>query len=245
MDIGQRLKSARNASGLTQEYVAEKLGVSRQTIYNWENNKFYPDIMSVIALSDLYSVSLDVLLKEDKNMMKHLEASTNVVKSNRKLSTLILTVMYFILWAAYIIVYWFYVAKATTGTFDLDAMLNYGELAGFIDLLYFSYIMPAATFIVSVFAGKDESLGSKRWLLILIAGAAALAACLATRILPINVWSNSTLAEYADLRTLTTDVSFSGIVFNTATGMMASALGILIGMIIRAIMDRKSAIKAM
>ena len=90
MEIGQKLKNARTASGLTQELVAEKLGVSRQTISNWENEKSYPDIVSVIALSDLYSISLDDLLKGDQNMMEHLEQSTNLVKSNQKLIAAIL-----------------------------------------------------------------------------------------------------------------------------------------------------------
>ena len=77
MEIGQKLKNARTASGLTQEMVAEELNVSRQTISNWENEKSYPDIVSVIELSDLYSISLDDLLKGDPNMMEHLEQSTN------------------------------------------------------------------------------------------------------------------------------------------------------------------------
>ncbi|MCI9216508.1 helix-turn-helix transcriptional regulator [Lachnospiraceae bacterium 42-17] len=85
MEIGKKLKNARMSSGLTQECVAEELEVSRQTISNWENEKSYPDIVSVIKLSDLYSVSLDELLKGDIKMMEHLEESTNVVKSNRKL----------------------------------------------------------------------------------------------------------------------------------------------------------------
>lgn len=85
MEIGQKLKEARTASGLSQENVAEKINVSRQTISNWENEKTYPDIISVIKLSDLYSISLDALLKGDQKMVDHLEESTNVVKSNRKL----------------------------------------------------------------------------------------------------------------------------------------------------------------
>ena len=72
-------------SGFTQETVAEKVNVSRQTISNWENEKSYPDIISVIELSSLYSISLDDLLKGDERMMEHLEESTNVVKSNQKL----------------------------------------------------------------------------------------------------------------------------------------------------------------
>lgn len=85
MDIGNKLKTARINSNLTQEQVAEKIFVSRQTISNWENNKTYPDIISIIKLSDIYQISLDMMLKGDENMLKHLQDSTNVVKSNKKL----------------------------------------------------------------------------------------------------------------------------------------------------------------
>lgn len=85
MEIGQKLKDARIHSVLTQEVVAEKINVSRQTISNWENEKSYPDIISVIELSSLYCISLDDLLKGDSKMIEHLEESTNVVKSNKKL----------------------------------------------------------------------------------------------------------------------------------------------------------------
>ncbi|UGQ08287.1 helix-turn-helix transcriptional regulator [Streptococcus anginosus] len=85
MEIGKKLKEARQMSGLTQENVAEKLNVSRQTISNWETEKFYPDILYVLQLSDLYQVSLDELLKGDERMIQHLEDSTNVVKSNQKI----------------------------------------------------------------------------------------------------------------------------------------------------------------
>lgn len=90
MEIGKKLKDVRMRSGFTQESVAEKVNVSRQTISNWENEKSYPDIISVIELSNLYSISLDELLKGDEKMMEHLEESTNVVKSTRKLIGVIL-----------------------------------------------------------------------------------------------------------------------------------------------------------
>ena len=90
MEIGKKLKDARMRSGFTQESVAEKVNVSRHTISNWENEKSYPDIISVIELSNLYSISLDELLKGDEKMMEHLEESTNVVKSTRKLIGVIL-----------------------------------------------------------------------------------------------------------------------------------------------------------
>lgn len=85
MEIGKKLKSTRLQKGFTQEAVAEKIQVSRQTISNWENEKSYPDIVSVINLSNLYEISLDELLKGDERMLEHLEESTNIVKSNKKL----------------------------------------------------------------------------------------------------------------------------------------------------------------
>ena len=84
-DIGSKIKAARLEKKLTQEQVAELLGVSRQTISNWENEKSYPDIISVIKMSDCYEVSLDYLLKGEQTMKtyyEYLEESTNVVKSN-------------------------------------------------------------------------------------------------------------------------------------------------------------------
>lgn len=98
MDIGKKLRDARNAAKLTQESAAESLGVSRQTISNWETGKTYPDIVSVIRMSGLYSVSLDCLLKEEKtvsnnlNYLNYLEESTNVVKSRRRLGKLVLVI---------------------------------------------------------------------------------------------------------------------------------------------------------
>ena len=87
-DIGSKIKAARLEKKLTQEQVAEILGVSRQTISNWENEKSYPDIISVIKMSDCYEVSLDYLLKGEQKMKTYydyLEESTNVVKSNKKM----------------------------------------------------------------------------------------------------------------------------------------------------------------
>ncbi len=85
MKIGVKLKEARLQAGLTQENVAEEIHVTRQTISNWETEKSFPDIVSVIKLSTLYNISLDKLLKGDEEMIEHLEKSTNIVKSNQKL----------------------------------------------------------------------------------------------------------------------------------------------------------------
>jgi len=85
VSINEKLKQARLATNLTQEDLAEKLGVSRQTISNWENGRSFPDIVSIITLSDVYGINLDSLLKGDKEMIRHLKESTDTVKSNKRL----------------------------------------------------------------------------------------------------------------------------------------------------------------
>ncbi|MGG5372950.1 helix-turn-helix domain-containing protein [Enterococcus sp. AZ196] len=78
MDVGQRLKERRNELNLTQDYVAEELGITRQTMSNWENGRSYPDIERIIRLSEIYGLSLDELLKGDQEMVKHLQENTVV-----------------------------------------------------------------------------------------------------------------------------------------------------------------------
>lgn len=58
---------------MTQEEVAEKIHVSRQTISNWENGRNLPDINSLILISEIYAISLDELMKGDPKMVKKLD----------------------------------------------------------------------------------------------------------------------------------------------------------------------------
>ena len=63
MNIGDKIKNAREENKLTQTQASESLMVSRQTISNWENGKSLPDILSVIRMSELYQISLDEFQK--------------------------------------------------------------------------------------------------------------------------------------------------------------------------------------
>ncbi len=78
MEISRRIKDARQKNNINQESLAEQLGVSRQTISSWETGKSYPDLVSVIKMSDIFDVSLDELLKEYKVLAKtnHLKVKT-------------------------------------------------------------------------------------------------------------------------------------------------------------------------
>ena len=81
MYISKRLKELRTASGFSQEKLAELLDVSRQTISSWENERSYPDVHNLIMLCDIYSVSLDDLMKGDIETMKKEVANTTLNKS--------------------------------------------------------------------------------------------------------------------------------------------------------------------
>lgn len=75
-------KKYRTELNLSQEELAEKVYVTRQTISNWENGKSYPDIHSLLLLSSLFNVSLDQLIKGDVETMKEIINEQEVKKLN-------------------------------------------------------------------------------------------------------------------------------------------------------------------
>ncbi len=78
MEIGKTIKQHRTELGWSQEVLAEKAYVSRQTVSNWETEKSYPDVHSLLILSDLFGVSLDELIKGDVAVMKEQVKSKDV-----------------------------------------------------------------------------------------------------------------------------------------------------------------------
>lgn len=74
MNVGKQIKKYRTEANLSQEELADKIFVSRQTISNWENDKNYPDIKSLVLMSEVFRVSLDYLIKGDlEKMMKEID----------------------------------------------------------------------------------------------------------------------------------------------------------------------------
>ena len=70
MEFSKQIKKYRLDSKLSQDELAEKVYVTRQTISNWENDKSYPDVNSLLLLGEVFQVSLDNLLKGDVERMK-------------------------------------------------------------------------------------------------------------------------------------------------------------------------------
>ena len=89
MTFSEHIKQLRTEHNLTQEEAAQKLHVTRQTISNWENDKNYPDLDTLAAISRLYDISVDELLDVDKKL------TSNIQRAFSLLHVLILVGIYF------------------------------------------------------------------------------------------------------------------------------------------------------
>ena len=70
MELAGQIKKHRQALGISQEALAEKIYVSRQTISNWETGRTYPDVQSLLLLSVAFDISIDELIKGDVETME-------------------------------------------------------------------------------------------------------------------------------------------------------------------------------
>lgn len=111
MEIGNRIKFYRNKLKISQEELAEKVFVSRQSISNWENGKTYPDINSLILLSNIFELSLDDLVKGDIDKMKEevqkLKPTEKEIEEYKKVSLIYSSILVFIILIPYPLFYFF------------------------------------------------------------------------------------------------------------------------------------------
>lgn len=78
MNLGNNLFQSRKKTGLSQETVAEKLGISRQTISKWETDETIPDIYQAKKLAKLYNLSLDELIEFDVDLKEIEQVIKNI-----------------------------------------------------------------------------------------------------------------------------------------------------------------------
>lgn len=83
MELEKQIKLHRQEAQLSQEELANRVYVSRQTISNWENAKSYPDVNSLVLLSEIFQTSLDNLIKGDVEVMKDVIQKEEIEKMNR------------------------------------------------------------------------------------------------------------------------------------------------------------------
>lgn len=91
MDLGQRLKQLRTEKHLSQETVAFELNVSRQAVAKWENNASKPSTANLMAICDLYGISLDELISNKSDELSPEQTEPN--KSKGKTAIVILSVV--------------------------------------------------------------------------------------------------------------------------------------------------------
>lgn len=80
MNLSKQIRYFRKRDSLSQEELAEKIYVSRQSISNWENERNYPDIHNLLMMSVLFNISLDDLVKGDVEIMKQKLRKSTVFK---------------------------------------------------------------------------------------------------------------------------------------------------------------------
>ncbi|OFI48539.1 hypothetical protein BG261_06485 [Floricoccus tropicus] len=80
MELSKKIKAYRTELNISQEELAERLYVSRQTVSNWETERSYPDVNNLILLSTIFDVTLDQLVKGDIKVMKEKIAQKKYLK---------------------------------------------------------------------------------------------------------------------------------------------------------------------
>ncbi len=88
MEVGKRIRDERKGAGMSQDDLAARVYVSRQTISSWENDKTYPDVQSLILLSEIFGVTVDSLIKGDVETMT--ETIDTEVRTMKRLSYVML-----------------------------------------------------------------------------------------------------------------------------------------------------------
>lgn len=146
MDIGKKIIKYRRRNKLSQEKLAEKIGVARQTISNWELNTTKPDIMQIKNISKVLNISIDDLLDNNSNVKsKIINIEKELRKNNRNLKMLILLVYFVILILAIGAIVYYSTKKDFTHDFDHVIVCtiedyNSGKKYGFDPGDYYLYI---------------------------------------------------------------------------------------------------------
>ncbi len=137
MKIALNLKKARINIGMSQEEASERLGISRQTLSNWERGLAYPDAVSLKKMCTLYNVSADAILEcADFDYLKV-----------RKIDIHRLVLIYLLIWIALLGAY----------------LLFFKGLDMIIDYFYIYFLMPISTLCVSFIIGKNQYVIKNNW----------------------------------------------------------------------------------
>ena len=162
MEIGNRLKEARQKSNYTQDDVAKLLGVSRQSVSSWENNRAYPELSYVIKMSELYHLSLDELLRDQSAYVSFVKKSTHKPKIKITFTMVLEIVIFLLIWGGFYLNFYF------TYRLPYPKGIPFSEdpkTLGY-DIIVYVFCLPPIIFLTSGFIGADPGWKRAKWFLI-------------------------------------------------------------------------------
>ena len=151
MDIGKKISKIRKMSGMTQEELAEKIHVSRQTISKWEKGASSPDLECAVALCELFQISLDDFMKGDQVMKKEEKISLQdmmmINQRTQKKAILLLSGLFFLV-IGFLAALFIAAISSTTGSIEymLYRYIATGQYA-YAPVNYWRLILPAISLI--------------------------------------------------------------------------------------------------
>ena len=149
MNTNEKIKEIRKISGMTQEELADKLGVSRQTISKWEKGLSTPDLEMAIQFCELFQISLDEFMKEEHMDKKlSLEDIMKINKRNQRQTIILISSIIFTLVGLLAILFILGLRAATT---NIEYILYRGFATGQFDnttLDFTSVFIPAVLLVI-------------------------------------------------------------------------------------------------
>ncbi|MBE9389933.1 helix-turn-helix domain-containing protein [Vagococcus salmoninarum] len=144
MNFSRQLKKYRELAGFSQDILAEKIYVTRQTISKWENDHTYPDIHNLIALSALFDVTLDELIKGDVEMMRN---NSNVAQMDKLTWVMLIFILLGALTALPLTAIWswyglilpiIFLGIGTIAAFKIEKIKKASDIKTFAEILAFT-----------------------------------------------------------------------------------------------------------
>lgn len=123
MKLGKEIAQIRKDNSMTQEAFGQIFHVTRQTVSNWENEKSYPDLETLVAISDRFGISLDTLLKEDEHMIQTIDKERR--RGKRLLKIVIAALSVVVIACASYSGYWYYQKTSFEERFE-STLQKYG-----------------------------------------------------------------------------------------------------------------------
>ncbi len=170
MNVGEKIKKIRKMAGMTQEELAQKMNVSRQTISKWEKEISSPDLDSAIALCELFEISLDDLMKGEQSVREEKISLQDMIKinqRNQKQTVLLISGLFFLMIGALATLFIVAIESSTnsieymlyryivTGQYS-SAPIDYGRLMAPAILLIAIGVILSMVYTIEKWKGKKR-----------------------------------------------------------------------------------------